>query len=220
MTLNITREEVALPPDQRDHLAFLLHNVLSAEECEDYIKWTEERGYTKALLSVGGGRQKLDPHVCNSDHCIIDSPEEANKLWQRIRAYVPTRWMGCPVKGLNERLRFLRYDAGQFFKPHMDAQYVAESGKQSYITLLIYLNEGFEGGHTIFLPQHETKSKEGRHIVHHLPAPQVVPVTGSALIFQHDLLNEESVVTSGRKYAVRTDVMYAAGLPMRIKVRT
>lgn len=33
---------------------------------------------------------------------------------------------------------------------------------------------------------------------------------GSVLIYQHDILHEDSAVLSGRKYALRTDVMYSA----------
>ena len=36
----------------------------------------------------------------------------------------------------------------------------------------------------------------------------VTPRTGMALLFQHMLLHEGCVVTSGTKYALRSDVMY------------
>lgn len=33
---------------------------------------------------------------------------------------------------------------------------------------------------------------------------------GSVLIYQHDILHEDSAVLSGRKYVLRTDIMYSA----------
>ena len=39
------------------------------------------------------------------------------------------------------RLRFLRYDPGEYFKPHMDGTYQRENGDRSYITIQLYLNE-------------------------------------------------------------------------------
>ena len=36
----------------------------------------------------------------------------------------------------------------------------------------------------------------------------VVPCCGDALVFSHELLHKGAVITAGRKYAVRTDVMY------------
>jgi prolyl 4-hydroxylase len=58
---------------------------------------------------------------------------------------------------------------------------------------IIYLNEGFEGGETIFFVE-----------------PEVVirPRTGAGLFFQHPIIHEGAMVTSGTKYAVRTDLMY------------
>lgn len=43
--------------------------------------------------------------VRNSNRCIIDSVEEADKIWQRIKSYIPAEWKGHTVVGLNERYR-------------------------------------------------------------------------------------------------------------------
>lgn len=225
MSLKIEKEDIVLPADQKGRLAFMLHNVLDPQESEDYIKWTEGRGYERPRLnSDSGPKQKGDTYVRNRDRCIVESPGEADKIWRRIIAYVPTRWMGAPVVGLNEKLMFLRYNPGQFFKPFADGQYVRDNGQPSQLTVLIYLNEDFEGGKTRFLPLTGLKLKDSKE--HKpggkppaIPATEVTPRVGSALIFQQDLVREEAVVTKGLKYALRTDVMYAAGLPMMIKVR-
>ena len=50
--------------------------------------------------------------------------------------------------GLNERLRFLRYDPGQYFLQHPDGHFSRGRRERSFITLLLYLNEGYVGGHT------------------------------------------------------------------------
>ncbi|KAK7098930.1 uncharacterized protein [Littorina saxatilis] len=204
-TLEIEREDVKLPQDQAKRLAFVLYNVLTPEECQKYIKDTEKKGYEKALVNTGFGRQQLMTDVRNSDRCIIDSIEEADKLWQRVKPFVPAEWNGHQVVGLNERLRFLRYDSGQYFKPHYDGEYRRENGERSYITLQLYLNEGFKGGSTTFLSRCQTERVE------------VVPRIGSVLIFQHDIYHEGSELKKGRKYAMRTDVMYQRKQPLGIK---
>merc|ERR1712170_135607 len=71
------------------------------------------------------------------------------------------------------------------------------NGERSFITFIVYLNEGFEGGATTF---YNVGIKD--------PVP-CVPETGKALIFQHDILHEGSKLLKGQKYAFRTDVMYA-----------
>ena len=98
----------------------------------------------------------------------------------------------------NERLRLLRYDGGEYFAPHRDGTYVREDGgDRSFVTVLIYLNQGFEGGETTFLHCRDFDKK--------VP---YVPETGSVLLFQHDILHEGSLLRSGTKYIIRTDVMY------------
>ncbi|ESP04160.1 hypothetical protein LOTGIDRAFT_170992 [Lottia gigantea] len=193
----IIKRDVELPTDARGKLAFGLYDVFTPEECEDFIEITEKRGYEEALVNIGAGMQSLMTDIRNSDRCIVDSHEEAEKIWQRIKDFIPSEWKKRSVLGLNERLRFLRYDAGGFFKPHYDGNYIRENGEKSYITILLYLNEGFDGGSTTFL---SAMNEEER--------VEFVPQTGTILVFQHDILHEGSKLINARKYALRTDVMF------------
>jgi hypothetical protein len=59
---------------------------------------------------------------------------------------------------------------------------------------MVYLNEKFEGGETVFFVEPEVIIK---------------PRAGSALLFQHPIIHEGSEVRAGVKYVVRTDLMYA-----------
>ena len=70
----------------------------------------------------------------------------------KVKQFVPKEFQGCEVVGLNERLRFLKYNDGDFFLAHYDGAYERPDGSQrSKITLQLYLNGGFEGGETTFL---------------------------------------------------------------------
>jgi len=190
---------IELPSGQKK-LAFVLENVYSPQECEEMIRLTEAKGYEPALVNIGGGRQMLMTDYRNSDRCIIDDEIMADGIFQRIKKYIPGDFKHCQLRSLNERLRFLRYDPGQYFASHRDGTYVRESGpkcgERSCITVQLYLNGGFEGGSTTFLSNDERERVE------------VVPKPGLVLIFQHDILHEGSAVTKGRKYSMRTDVMY------------
>ncbi|XP_065058867.1 uncharacterized protein LOC135686450 isoform X2 [Rhopilema esculentum] len=174
---------------------------VAKKECDELIKLTEEKGYEVALLNTGGGRQVLAPEIRSSYRCIWDSVERADWLWQRMKDYVPEEWDGRKVIGLNERLRFLRYDKDQYFKPHYDGSYVRDNGEISCITLHLYLNEGYEGGCTTFL--HPLFGKESGYL-------PVQVKTGMVLVFEHRILHEGSTLINGRKYTMRTDVMYQA----------
>jgi hypothetical protein len=115
----ITKLDVSLP-NSRDSgkLAFILLNVFTKEECLEWIQLTEKRGYVPALVNVGLS-EVLMTDFRNNDRCIIDDVDMATMLFERIRSYLPETWEKHQIVGLNERLRFLRYDPGQKFEKHM-----------------------------------------------------------------------------------------------------
>src|ERR1700722_4465880 len=114
----IEKHDVPLPNrEDTGKLAFVLLNVFTPEECQEWIQMSEERGYAAALLNYGA-EQVLVTDVRNNDRCMIDDAPMAQKLFERIKSYLPTVWNNHQLVGLNERLRFLRYDPRQRFKPH------------------------------------------------------------------------------------------------------
>lgn len=194
----------------------VLYNILTSQECSQIIEDTETKySYDPALVNIGGGRQKYIGDVRNNDRCIIDSPVTMEFLWQRIVTTLPKDMRftkkNFSAVGLNERMRVLRYDRGHFFASHYDGNYIrgGEAGEErrgeiSFVTCQLYLNEGFEGGATRFL----SERNENNGI-------DFIPKTGSVLLFQHDILHEGSMLLSGRKYALRTDVMFTDSGPGR-----
>jgi len=173
--------------------------VFTLEECEKLIKTSEDTGYTEALVHVGGGRQILMKGYRDGHRVMIDDREFVACLLQRISSFLPATFDNENLVEINERLRFLRYDDGDKFQPHSDASY----GRPDYsaatlITLQIYLNENFKGGETTFLHRRAGNGK----------CVPVVPKTGMILVFEHNILHEGSLVKRGRKYTIRTDVLY------------
>lgn len=77
------------------------------------------------------------------------------------------RW---EISRLNEALKFLKYEAGDYFRPHSDAHYVdKETGETSYLTAHFYLNggsdreAGVEGwGYTVCCQVRRVGREEGR----------------------------------------------------------
>ena len=59
---------------------------------------------------------------------------------------------------------------------------------------MVYLNEGCEGGATSF--------------EHYARQLDVIPKTGMALVFIHHWCHTGAEVVSGRKYVLRSDVMF------------
>ena len=113
----IEKHDLQLPnPEDAGKLAFTLLNVFTPEECQEWIEITEKRGYAQALI---GRNQVFVPGVRNNSRCMIDDVDMAEKIFQRIKSYLPDVWGNFRLVGLNERLRFLRYDPGEKFKRHL-----------------------------------------------------------------------------------------------------
>jgi hypothetical protein len=182
---------------------FVVEEFLSPEECARYIVWSETIGYEDALVSSPTG-QILRADVRNNRRVIFDSPGLAAELWERAEDLFPPDaededGQEYGPLGLNERLRFYRYDAGEQFDWHQDFPFEREDGSRSFWTLMVYLSDGFTGGATSF---DDSYSKEPFEPFH------VVPQTGMALCFAHHVHHKGEPVLRGRKYVLRTDVMY------------
>lgn len=172
-----------------DRGIFTIAGVLTSEECQGYIEWSEGLGYETAPVSLAGGAV-MRPDIRNNARVMVDSPERATEVWSRISASVRAMVVGRRAVGLNERLRFYRYGPGQRFAPHTDGCHRRANGQESLLTLMIYLNGGARGGETRF----ENVS--------------ITPEPGLALVFDHYLLHEGAPVIEGQKYVLRSDVMY------------
>ncbi len=164
-------------------------DVLTPAECDELITVTEAEGYTAAPITTMRGPM-LRPDVRNNKRYMVDDPATAARLWAKVEYHIPPVVGGWRAVGLNERLRFYRYDVGEYFAPHLDGYYQRDNGECSHLTFMIYLNDDFEGGATVF-------SGIG-----------VKPRRGMALVFIHELLHEGAPVTKGRKYVLRSDVMF------------
>ncbi len=169
--------------------AYYLDGLFDETECHEYIRLSEDLGYEPAAIDLDGV-QTVVKEIRNNERVIHDNPGLSQALFQRLREYLPESLDGHRITGLNERLRFYRYDPGQVFRWHRDGSF-KRTGEQSRLSLVIYLNQDFEGGATEF-----------REF-------SVTPRTGRAVVFKHALLHEGAGLKRGRKYVMRTDVMYA-----------
>ncbi|KAL1864876.1 hypothetical protein Daus18300_007443 [Diaporthe australafricana] len=190
-----------------------------------------------AMVNAGSGFEVLDTGYRNSDRIVWDEQEVVDRIWARclqggagevLRKRLDVldgdeKLGACRMRGkdwvvekqrwefrrLNQRMRFLRYGAGQFFRPHCDGAFSEEvDGKiyRTFFTLHLYLNDsvaeagkdaGLVGGATSFLSGDCKKKVD------------VDPKAGRVLIFQHRrLFHAGDDVVKGTKYTMRTDIMY------------
>jgi len=169
--------------------AFTLEGALSGEECDALIARAEDQGFEFAPITTAHGF-RIDVETRNNDRVVFDDVALAADLWSRVRDAVPAVMRGRRAVGLNERFRLYRYAPSQRFSWHSDGALHRGNGEASLLTFMVYLNQDYRGGATRF------------------EDAEVVPRTGMALVFRHELLHEGATVVAGRKYALRSDVMY------------
>jgi predicted 2-oxoglutarate/Fe(II)-dependent dioxygenase YbiX len=171
---------------------------LTAEECASFVARSEAGGYEDAPITTAAGFV-MNTDIRNNRRLIVDDARLARTLWLRAQPFLPAAINGWRAVGLNERFRFYRYDPGQRFAPHFDGCFERSERERSQLTFMVYLNADFTGGETKFYD-----ADEHPHII-------VRPEPGMALAFAHLQLHEGAAVVSGRKYVLRTDVMYTTG---------
>ena len=175
---------------------FTVDNVLSKDECKQLIEFIEEEGPKSAPITTRKGFIHK-PEVRNNTRVIIDDQDRANKLFGKIKDFLPEKIWDWKLIGLNERFRFYKYVPGQYFKWHFDGAFERSPIVASQLTVLIYLNGDCEGGETQFADDIQG----------------VIPEAGKMLVFSHPIRHQGCEVLSGVKYVLRTDVMYQKILP-------
>lgn len=172
-------------------LAFTLDGLFTREECEALVEMAEAKGFYEAPVNVEDDKFRVIPEVRNNFQTLVDDAAIARLLWDRVAEHFPAQRDGERA-GLNERMRFLRYDAGQKFEAHKDGP----CGDGSRFTFQLYLTDVFREGATRFL------SEAGSGL-------DVVPRAGRVLAFEHGVMHRGSPPVGGRKYVLRTEVLYA-----------
>lgn len=191
--------------DPRAPFTLLIDHVLSAAECAALVARIESLSPAAAPITTARGFV-MAPNVRNNERVIFDDVELAKDIFGRLAHAVPGRLLnrdndllGKPC-GLNERFRGYRYSPGQRFAPHFDGAFIRNEYEASELTVLLYLNDDFTGGATAFCDWDV----------------DVQPRSGQALLFQHLIRHEGRSVSTGRKYVLRSDVMYrGAGAELR-----
>lgn len=167
-------------------------SFLTEEECKGHIEWAENHGFEEALIQDRHKGQVMNKDIRDNDRVVVDRKDLATELFDKVKEYLPEEIEGFKLHELNERFRFYRYKEGQQFKVHPDGHYKRNDKEISMVTMIVYLNEDFEGGSTEFV----------------MPHAKIEPKTGKLLLFRHNQLHKGNPVPEGTKYVLRTDVMY------------
>jgi hypothetical protein len=165
-----------------------INNFLSEQECDDLIEYSKTQTLVKSRVLSETGDVESD----NRD---------SEQIWlEDNKHYVVTKIANLSAKitqkPLNhmEYLQFLKYNKGGYFKEHYDPEinYKSDTNDRIY-TIIIYLNDDFEGGETYFKNINiSIKPKKGKAVIF-----KSLDENGNIL---KKSLHQGSEVTSGTKY--------------------
>lgn len=123
-------------PEYDGLYATIIDNALSEAECNALIRAAEAHTngkWSQAMVNVGFGQEKIITDARDCGRIIWDDHDVVSKIWARISSSVPEvefietaaritghgpfkRGEKYQMTRLNERMRFLKYGAGQYFR--------------------------------------------------------------------------------------------------------
>jgi hypothetical protein len=131
----------------------------------------------------------------------IDDPLLALRLFHRLAPHLPERVEGAELAAIKPVARCVRYGRGEGTTPHRDPIRETAEGFVSRASVVVFLNDNFEGGALSFPTLDGGRGRE------------VEARAGRAVVFPHELLHGDELVRSGRKFVLEAEVFYAEGWP-------
>lgn len=160
----------------------MIDKFLTDEECDNYISLIEEK--TKDVCVP------FTNNTTNFNHKYVDN-ELAQIFYDKL--------VNGPLDSTraNDLIMMSKYVEGEKFGLHTDTGlfYDSKSKTKSRYTMLIYLNDNFDGGSTVFY--------NNNFVI----TDTVVPKRGSCLIFDIDLWHEGQPISNGIKYWIGCEII-------------
>ncbi len=177
-----------------------IKRFLTPAGCAELLETIESVGFQSQYSGMGEPIRR---------RAVFEAPNWADLIWNRLKSsapllteiYSPDFGPEPPARQalesysatkLNERFRCYNYRVSEAFQKHSDFAHEYSDTARTFLTVLIYLNEGFEGGGTVF------------------DKYTVKPQLGMLTMFPHELPHQGCKILSGRKYSLRTDVVYSS----------
>lgn len=207
-----------------DNTFIVVENLVTNEECDEILN--KSKGYYRDM------KMEYLETERQSERFLNINDEMANVLYQRIQKEIEnehSKWNLKPYGfgtdgewqpvGLNHCFRHSKYTAPSVgFDFHRDACYIHDANNRSVLSVVIYLNDDFDGGETLFVKPCDER-KIGQIVREELTNGYDVlleykPSKGNAIIFNHNVVHCGKPVTNGTKYIIRTDVLFRNVKPL------
>jgi Rps23 Pro-64 3,4-dihydroxylase Tpa1-like proline 4-hydroxylase len=167
----------------------IIENVLTYDECNKLIQLSNDHNY-----------QIINETTRLNQRTMIDDAIFASNLLKKLDIYIPKIYNNMIFDSINPRLRFLKYTKGDYFERHKDNSYY-NNGKISLITILIYLNDNYNGGFTKFFTNIDDAKGQ-----------TIYPKVGMVCFADQQIGHEVPPLIDGIKYVIRTELMYKSNV--------
>ena len=195
LTATLVQNSIIFPSTKEDQpLCLVIENILSKEECTAVIDIAKELGFQQIGQYRSMYRKGKRATVTN---------QLSGWLMEKIKPMCPSTILVnnrvYKLSSVNKEVKILKYDTGDhFLGVHCDDCYTETVNgklKKSLLTIAIFLNENFIGGHLNF----STFNKKRTHLVR--------ASTGTGALFRQTIPHYAEEVWHV-KYLLRADVMY------------
>ena len=165
------------------HGLSVLPDALDADLCQQLVERAESATANKLPVPPAWSR--------GGTKTLFDDEELTGALWPKLAPSIAAPLDGWVPVGLNEHLEVTQHEKGQRFAWHTDSPYIRDHEERSLLSVLVLLNNEYEGGEISFEPDANIQAK-----------------VGQALIFPHNLPYRSAPVKSGARFVLRTDVVF------------
>lgn len=178
-------------PNPADAAKFAVYHsaMFSEDECAALINLAEGLGFSKGSQSKG---------IATATNVTIDSHTISSLLWERLQTRVPSSFKGNNVVGLDNKIRFLRYNAiddaarDNGLTDDTPLEWLAMS--KYNLSAVVFLNDDYDGGKVLF-PDTSSQNPPA-----HIPCP-----AGQVLLMEDSVTSQQLPVVKGAKFVMRID---------------
>jgi len=181
---------------QRDNDLYVIDDFLTTDEIATYLEYVKKQSHASTeqgspkVMAFNNHTNFFNGKIkdLDSSQLFFEKLEKVN-LWDSSdQDWKP--WRACDF------IFMANYTPGASFSLHLDIGCHCKFDEKSYQTLLIYLNDDYEGGETTFF------NADFEKVI------TVKPKKGRAILFKIDLWHQAEKVTEGEKSWIGTEIVW------------